>query len=246
MKKPAIMLCLGLLFGTAYAGTVVNVQTAGSQTGVTSVVIINGKVVQGAESQDMVQGSGVVETRDREVADFGKLLLNIGAEVRVSTAEQGALSITADDNLIPVISTEVTDGTLVIGATRNFSTASRIRIDVRVPKLTAAAVNGSGAVHLEQASGQVLDLAITGSGSIVAKGGVERLSASVSGSGAMHLKELAVDSGEIQINGSGRAELSVAKRLAARINGSGEIFLAEEPENLDSQIAGSGKIHHSR
>ncbi|BCR04724.1 hypothetical protein DESUT3_17930 [Desulfuromonas versatilis] len=243
-----LLFTLALLLGCAgaFAGTWVSVDAGGAQGAGSTVVIIDGQVTEGGEKADRTHGSGVLETRRREVGDFVKLWLNIPAEVRIATGEKSDLTMTADDNLLAVISTEVREGTLIISAENDFVTANPIRIELRVPDLEGVTVNGSGSVRLEQAKGSELALVISGSGKIAATGRVEELSAVVNGSGEMVLDELRAHTGKIQINGSGRAVLKVEKHLKATVNGSGQIHLALEPEELDSRIAGSGKIHHPR
>jgi putative autotransporter adhesin-like protein len=51
-----------------------------------------------------------------------------------------------EDNLLPLVTTQVKNGRLVIGASRGFKTTLPMRVDVTVPTLKAITLAGSGIV----------------------------------------------------------------------------------------------------
>ena len=65
-----------------------------------------------------MEGSGVPRTEEREVGAFDRIELSGSGRLEVTTGPLSALSVTADDNLLGLLRTEVVDGTLIIERTR--------------------------------------------------------------------------------------------------------------------------------
>ncbi len=242
MKKIILLLMFTLSSVTVHGGSSITINGKTIHATGTHVVIVNGQVVSGIEESDMVQGSGEIVTEVRKTPVFKGLVLNLAAEVRVRPAEETEVSITADDNIIPLITTEVAAETLTLSVSRGYSSEKPIRIDIKTPAISHSQLNGSGSIDLDSVAAGDLGLAIFGSGRISATGQAEALSATINGSGKLDLRELAVDRGDMLINGSGDADLLVSGELRSKINGSGNIVLHKAPDNLRSQIRGSGEI----
>jgi hypothetical protein len=87
-----------------------------------------------------------------------------------------------------------------------------------------------------------LDLRISGSGSVQAKGSVDRLSLKVSGSGDGRFADLAMKSLDLKISGSGDVEAGPTEEADVSISGSGTLRLLSRPAKLKTHIAGSGRV----
>jgi len=188
-----------------------------------------------------VVGSGIVQTEQRDVGVFAAVKCKIGGEITVTRAEQATLRITADDNLLPIIKTEVKDGTLIVSAEESYSSKTRVCLQIEVPMISRVEVLGSADVLLDSVTDEKLEIAIRGSGDIKAIGEVRSLDVIINGSGDLKLKQLQAQTCNICINGSGDAVLSVAESLDARINGSGDIIYYGTP-HLQVKMRGSGNI----
>jgi hypothetical protein len=189
-----------------------------------------------------VQGSGISQSESREIDEFSAIKCMIGADITVKHAERPALSITADDNLLSIITTEVHNGMLIVSAEESYSTRTTVRIQIEVPMISRVEVLGSADVLLDSVTEKKLELAISGSGDIEAIGQVQTLDVHINGSGDLKLERLQAQACRIRINGSGDAVLSVADSLDARINGSGDITYYGNPERVNSKVNGSGTI----
>jgi hypothetical protein len=188
-----------------------------------------------------VVGSGIAQTEQRDVGDFSEIKCKIGGDITVTRAEQATLRITADDNLLPIITTEVQDGALIVSAEESYSSKTRVCLQIEVPMISRVEVLGSADVLLDSVTDEKLAINICGSGDIEAVGEVLSLDVVINGSGELKLKQLQVQTCNIRINGSGDAVLSVAESLDAQINGSGDITYYGTP-HVQVKMRGSGNL----
>ncbi len=242
MKKLFAIFLFMIAIADGHAASTITIDGQRIHVEGSGVVVVDGQIVEGRGALPVIQGSGNVLTESRSIPDFDGLILNVAARVRVRQGPPPELNITADDNIVPILETEVKKGVLTISARNGFVTRNPVVIDLQTPELSAATINGSGTLNLESLVLAALDLKVAGSATVKAEGRTEALSAAVNGSGELLLADLQVKNCSLVIQGSGRAELAVADRLTTRINGSGEVVLQREPARLESRIFGSGKV----
>ena len=130
-----------------------------------------------------VKGSGVEKSETRDLAGFTELVLDISADVTVKIGEETKCTVSGDENLLPLILTEIDDKTLRIYSKESFSTSSGITVVIETPLLTKALIRGSGKIVIEDLTAETLDLKINGSGDIITTGKVVELKATINGSG---------------------------------------------------------------
>jgi len=213
-----------------------------------------------AQDDCIVVGSGQVITETRELAEFDAIELRISGDARVTIGKQTPFEITGDNNILPLIKTEVHERRLVISAERKFKTKHSPDIKITVADLIEASIAGSGDLEISGVDNEKLALNVAGSGDLcfegksdvlaakVAGSGDIRLTgkagqftASVAGSGDIHGFDLAADSANASIKGSGDARLNVTGALTVQIFGSGDVHYKGNP-TVCQQIAGSGDV----
>ena len=213
-----------------------------------------------AQDNCVVVGSGQVITETRELAEFDAIELRISGDAHVTIGKATPLEITSDDNILPLIKTEVHERRLVISAGHKFKTKHSPDLKITVANLTAAAIAGSGDLHISGVDNKKLALSVAGSGdlrfegktdllavSIAGSGDVrltgkaEQLTAGIAGSGDIHGFDLVASNATVSIRGSGDAKVNVAKSLNIQIFGSGDVHYKGNP-TVCQQVAGSGDV----
>ncbi len=186
-------------------------------------------------------GSGVRAETTRETADFHAIELALAADVTVRVGEPTSIRLSGDDNILPDVTTEVSDGVLVIELEGNYSFQNDLALSISTPGLDRFTIEGSGDIDIQGVAAERLALEIEGSGSIRAQGNARKLDASIAGSGEMVLTELSVDEAELSIDGSGSMCVRVDQGLRYSIEGSGDIRYAGDPD-LQGDVEGSGSV----
>jgi len=195
-----------------------------------------------------IKGSGVAVAKARAVAPFSRVRVEGPLDVRLVPAATEGLRVHADDNLEPLILTQVDGDTLVVGLKpgASFSTRMDLRVEVDFKQLQALQIKGSGDAQIDRLKGERLDVELSGSGDLaIGLLEVREFSARISGSGDVALAGSA-ERQDYQLSGSGdvsAASLSGSK-VRARLSGSGDLRIGVTQE-LDAELSGSGDLSYS-
>ncbi|MBX2962042.1 MAG: DUF2807 domain-containing protein [Cyclobacteriaceae bacterium] len=103
-------------------------------------------------------------------------------------------------------------------------------------------ISGSGDIEAEMTIANVLDTHISGSGKLIASGKVNTFKTSISGSGSIRAIDLETEIASIKIAGSGSVEINVKRELSANISGSGSVRYKGDPNHVNANSSGSGKV----
>ena len=215
-----------------------------------------------------VDGSGVMTTETRDLPMLGRVTLSCPATLALDDDADAAITIEAEDNILPLIETviEETDGvaSLHIRFTDTIRSISpTLPITMRMPlggissiagsgsgtvtsmPMQADAielqVSGSGTIAVDRVDGRQLELTISGSGTIGVAGFAQHVTATISGSGDLKAERLMCEDADVRVSGSGTTYLHVNQTLRTRISGSGALHISGDPE-IESRVTGSGPI----
>jgi hypothetical protein len=209
-----------------------------------------------------VKGNGVKRTESRNVSGFTGISMSVPGQLEVRLGPTESVTIEADENILPLIETTVSRGTLQIRTPRGQDIDPQVlRIVVQARQIDNLAlagsgtitgdglksaalkidVGGSGDVNLQRADVDELGISVGGSGSVKLGGKARALRISVAGSGSIAAAALQADDARISIAGSGNATVSARTTLRVSIAGSGSVRYQGDPK-LERSIAGSGEV----
>jgi len=211
-----------------------------------------------------VFGSENVESETRTVDTFHSAELRGWGNLYVTQDGESEIRIEAEDNILPLLQTSVTDGVLVIEQERFKCIIPREPVNVYVSmeevkqlslsgsgkiigqtKITSdglgVTVSGSGDIDLEVDT-EELKTTIAGSGNAQLKGDATVHDVTISGSGNIQSYDLDTEKSTVVVSGSGKSEVSVSNELDVRISGSGNVNYKGDPKNVNTEITGSGKL----
>lgn len=194
------------------------------------------------DAQPTVQGSGKRASETRTVPAFRRIDLAGSGKLTVTAGAPQKVQVEIDDNLLPLVTTKVENGTLRIGTKGGYRSERGLRVTVMAPVVEGVAITGSGSAAITGVSGPRFAAAVSGSGSIEASGSADAATATIDGSGSVQLQNLRARSATVQIAGSGRIEVNATDSVAASIAGSGDIAYAGNPKTVTKSVAGSGRI----
>ncbi len=196
----------------------------------------------GSTSAGVVAGSGVAASETRAVPLFTALDLAGANDVTVHVGGPRSVVVRGDDNVLPLVTTEVRDGALVIDAERSFQAVTATAVEITVPALDAATLSGSGTVTVTGARGEHFTARLDGSGVLRVSGAVDRLDADLGGSGDLKLLNLAARDATAALSGAGRLLLRATETLDASLAGTGEILYVGNPATVTKSLTGTGVI----
>lgn len=188
-------------------------------------------------------GSGKAVSESRPVAGFSVVELAGTGAVRVEPGATESLAIEADDNILPLLTSDVSGDTLVLGTKPGVSLSPRTPISYRVTvtDLSGLRVSGAGDIIASGVAGPSLDVVISGSGTVTTEGMADRLSVVISGSGDFAGASLTARDADVTVSGSGSALVHATATLRATISGSGDVRYIGDP-SVTKDVSGSGAV----
>lgn len=214
-----------------------------------------------------VTGDGPVVKETRGVSAFNGLDVRVSAAVYFTQSPAVKVEVSAQQNILDVLQTYVSNNKLVVKYKDNVHVNSNdlIRVEISAPDLNSLRLSGSGNIYVNgpvttgsleldiSGSGDInlaelntdyLDANISGSGSVKATGGMatnEKLK--ISGSGNMDFENVAASHVTTNTSGSGTMRVTANQVLNVTISGSGNVYYKGSPQ-VNASISGSGKVSH--
>ncbi len=191
----------------------------------------------------LIRGSGNLQTETRQVSNFSAITLSTSGTLIIEQTGTESLTITAEDNLLPYITSEVSNGRLILGTRPNtgLQTTQEITYRLTVKDLKEIEVSGSGNVQSSSINTDQLKALVSGSGNITLTGTAQQQDVTVSGSGSYEGANLQGTEATVTVSGSGNAVVNASDRLTARVSGSGSITYLGNPQ-VTENISGSGSV----
>ena len=208
-------------------------------------------------------GSGHPASARREVSGFDGLSVSVPARVELVQGTVEAVSVTADDNVLPRVRTFVDHGVLRVRFPSGLSVRPRTPIAVTVharsitsivlagsahltaPRLEAdrlaVELAGTAAITLPGIAARRLSVHTSGHCHAMAAGRVERFELHMAGAGEVNAARLEAARASVRIAGSAQVALWVRERLEVGITGSAAVRYFGDP-TLAKTLTGPGLV----
>ncbi|MYM70240.1 DUF2807 domain-containing protein [Pseudoduganella sp. FT55W] len=195
-----------------------------------------------AFSSDAVQGNGQNLVESRQVATLDGIDINGPMVVEIRVGQATSLQIEGDSNIVPLVRTDASTGTLRVWVDGNIRTSNPLRLTYTTPTLKQLSANGSGAMNVSGLNGGPLNVSMNGSRSVQLSGYVSRLEARLNGSGGLNASGLDSQTTSARLSGSGRLALGRVNgdALNLEVHGSGSASASGNVRNMTVRLNGSG------
>lgn len=213
--------------------------------------------------QPCIEGSGNIATETRSTPGFHTVSLTMPAALIVQNGEVPSVVIESDDNILPLVTSDVRGGVLTLSHNRLCVRPSReIRITVTAPVIgevsvtgtgtvrsagilrsdtLAARITGAGNMDLAVATGS-LSTTITGLGTMNLTGNAVTHAIVIPGAGTVNAATLETEHTTIEITGNGNVKVNSSESLAVRITGNGNVEYAGNPRSVQQSVTGIGSV----
>jgi hypothetical protein len=257
---------LGLTLGLVIVAGIFIVGFAGAQLGLASGASWFpdiGHIQFGDEAHQNITGSGKLVTENRPVSGVNRVELAVHANLEIQQGSNESLSVTGDDNILPVLLTDVSGGRLTIRYKPQFNVRIRsplkilltvkdlreLRLsssgNVKVVSLTTSdfvlTLTSSCNVNIQGIQADMITTRISSSGDITIQGNANALDLNVTSSGSFQGGDLRVQKAAVKLTSSGEVTLWVVNDLRANISSSGNIAYYGSPA-VSQSITSSGRL----
>ena len=203
---------------------------------------IGSNIVNTGNVSGCVQGSGSAKEESRSLPAFHGLEVDGAYTVRIACQKDQSVEISADDNLLPLILTEVHDGILRVTSKKSICASAPMTLTITVETLDLIRSSGANEFQVADLKGESLEVALSGSSNMTLDGAVDRLAAKIDGASGLLARQLKTKQVAVAISGAGSAEVHASERLQGDISGVGSIRYAGNPGEVVRNIMGGGDI----
>ena len=190
---------------------------------------------------NQVRGSGNRKTEQRQLASFTSISTDGAFDITVSGDKQSALEIEGDDNILPLVATDVSGNVLHIKNRNGYSVSQPIKITISVPNLEAVTANGAGKIRISGLQNDRFELDINGAPSLEASGETQFLKIKSNGAANIDTRRLRAAKADVNSNGVATIDLFAREQLDVVVSGPSNVYYTGNPV-VNKTINGPGTV----
>lgn len=196
----------------------------------------------GIDITDGVVGRGSSETETREVEDFDRVEVGGGIVLEVTVGEATSFEITAQPNLLPILSGDVNGGTLRIRGTDSYTATETVVVRLSTPELRGLDLSGGSRGTVTGVDAESLEIELTGGSQLSLGGTAADLFLRVSGGSRASLTDLEVATASVELAGAAHAELAASDRVTGEASGGSFLEVRGAPPAVDVEVSGGSSV----
>lgn len=189
-----------------------------------------------------VRGSGRVATETRNVTDFKGVEVSGIFEVEITAQKDFAVEVEADDNLIPLIRTEVRDGVLRIETAERLSTENGLKVRISAPDINDIDASGVSKIDLANLNNREISVHTSGASKIRLSGETAKVSIKVSGASSINAENLKAEAATVNASGASHVSVFATGVLRSDASGASKIVYSGSPGKIEKSSSGAGSI----
>jgi RNA polymerase sigma factor (sigma-70 family) len=209
---------------------------------------------------ESIKGSGKEETKEFKLSGFTGVDVGDVFQVDITQADKFRVTVTAADNVLPLVSVVKDGDTLKIrldGQNRSFQDVS-LKATVTMPSLEGVALRGASQATLagfksakdfkarvdgaSKLKGEIqagdADVEASGASNVTLKGSAKKARLDGKGASELKLDEFSLDSAEVTLQGASGATINVKKQLDYVLSGASNLRYAGNPTVGKKQTSG--------
>lgn len=189
-----------------------------------------------------VAGSGVRKGEKRDVAPFTSVDVSGAFEVEIVAGKDRSLELEGDDNILPMVTTEVSNGKLRVSNQTSFSVKRPVHVRITTPDIEELSASGANDVTLSEVKNEKLRIETSGASKIRAAGETKTLDVQMSGASNVDTLDLRAQKVTVDSSGAGHASVYASEELNAEASGASSITYTGDPKVVNRKDSGASSI----
>lgn len=189
-----------------------------------------------------VHGSGVRKTEKRDLPAFKSIETNGAFAIRVTCQQAAGFEIEGDDNLLPLVTTEVRNGVLRIFSDGSYTATQAISVRMTLPDLEAISSTGAADIQVTSVKNDQLTISWQGAGRIEAAGESKFVHISSTGAGKIDTGKLRAERAKVSVTGAAHVDVYASQQLDVTVSGVGQVAYGGNPPVVNKSVTGLGSI----
>jgi len=190
---------------------------------------------------DQVVGSGNGQVQKRDVPSFDSISTEGALDIKVVCQKPQTLEVEGDDNILPLISTEVSNQVLHIRILHNYSVQDSIKLRISVPNLNFLSVSGAGKIDVSGLKNDKFEMDVNGAPTLRVSGETKFADIDARGAGKIDAHNLLATRALVDSKGVARVEVHAIEELNVDISGPSHVIYEGSPV-VNKTVHGPGSV----
>lgn len=189
-----------------------------------------------------VKGSGVAKTETREVGDFTELDVSAAMNVELTVGPTTTFEITADDNLLEHLKSEVSNGKLKVHFDTSTSSSIGVKIKATTPSLKAYHGSGATTAKIEGVKAESFKIDLSGASTCTVVGTADKFVVECSGASKVKAEQLVAKKVKADASGASSIEAHATEEVVGHASGASSIRYSGKPTSGKFDASGASSI----
>jgi hypothetical protein len=191
-----------------------------------------------------IAGDGAMVSETRTAGAFDRISVSAPVKVTIGEATEAEVIVEAQANVLPLISTEIVDGQLVVSTVApSFITSddNYPLVTIKGPGITSLALAG-GSIGMLESTAAELRLDVSGQSVLTGIGQVPSLTISMAQGSHADLSELPVEAAMVKMTDGSAATMTISDSVTGVANGGSTLTLTQQPLTQTVEVSGGGSV----
>ena len=188
-----------------------------------------------------IAGSGKLQKQKRDVGSFNSISTEGAFDLEIVCQKPQSLEIEGDDNVLPLVSTEVSNNVLHIKSLRGYSVSKPVKLSISVPDLEGISASGAGKIEVSGIRNEKFVIDASGAPAIKAAGETKVLNVDTSGAGKIDTHKLRAARVVVESKGVSKVEVYAAEQLDVTVSGPSNVIY-EGDAVVNKTVNGPGSV----
>jgi hypothetical protein len=189
-----------------------------------------------------ISGSGKTTTEKRDVTGFSSIEVNGIFQVEVVSGKDYSVEVQADDNIVPIIQTNVGGTVLHIDLDQKVSTKNDMIVRVSMPNIERVESSGASKVNVTNIKNDSFSLETSGASKVSLAGETAHLNIETTGASNIDAEQLKSVRADVEASGACKIAVNVSDELHSEATGASRITYLGDPKTVDNHQTGVGSI----
>jgi hypothetical protein len=188
-----------------------------------------------------IKGSGPALTESRTVGDFKSISAGGAIELTVAVGSATSVTVSADDNVVPVIRTRVKGDRLIIDSKDSYDSKHPVRVAVTAPALTALELSGASTGVVAGLTADQFALQVSGAARARLKGTATTVAIEANGAAVIDADALTVRDATVGASGASKVLVNVTGGLTVAASGASAVRYLGSP-SVTKDVSGAATV----
>lgn len=190
---------------------------------------------------DEVSGSGKLLKEKRDIASFNSIATEGAFNIQVVSQKPLSLEIQGDDNILPLITTEVSNNVLHIRNLRGYSATEPITLKISVPDLGGISSSGAGTFEISGIKNEKFEINANGAPTIKVSGETNLVNIDTNGAAKIDTHKLRAARAVVESKGVAKVDVYAKDQLDVSVSGPSHVTYEGDPV-VKQNVYGPGSV----